>query len=74
MLFCYSQDNCKSIPNTGQEDTDKNGVGDICEYDTDGDRYLNDAVIQSFVQAVISLLVQGLILKDAPMSAHKTVL
>ena len=32
---------------------DKNGVGDICEFDSDGDRYLNDAVIQFFVKAVI---------------------
>jgi len=36
-----SKDNCKNIPNTGQEDTDKNGVGDMCEKDADGDRYIN---------------------------------
>jgi len=38
-----AKDNCKSIPNTGQEDTDKNGLGDMCEYDADRDRYINDA-------------------------------
>ncbi|KAJ7380253.1 hypothetical protein OS493_010968 [Desmophyllum pertusum] len=36
------KDNCKSVPNTDQEDINKNDEGDMCEYDSDGDRYSND--------------------------------
>jgi len=34
-----AKDNCKNIPNTDQEDFDKNGVGNACDFDSDGDRY-----------------------------------
>ena len=38
-FFRLKQDNCKNIPNTDQEDFDKNGVGNACDFDSDGDRY-----------------------------------
>ena len=31
------QDNCPLIPNPGQEDTDRDGRGNICQDDFDGD-------------------------------------
>ncbi len=40
--FFTINDNCPLVPNADQLDTDANGVGDVCENDTDGDGVLND--------------------------------
>jgi len=38
-----SSDNCPSISNSSQADTDNDGIGDVCEADADGDGIADDS-------------------------------
>lgn len=40
-----NQDNCPNDYNPNQKDTDKNGIGDVCSPDIDGDGIMNPAHI-----------------------------
>lgn len=54
--YNFLQDNCISIPNSGQEDADGDNSGDDCDDDKDNDGKINSIVSNSeYLSSQISL-------------------
>ena len=43
-----TQDNCPGLFNVGQEDLDRDDIGDACDSDVDGDGARNEVVGSAF--------------------------